>query len=117
MYITYDGGENFKKITHEDGLPKGELGRIGIAFATNKSNIIYALVEAKENGLYKSVDGGKKWTLVSTKNIGDRPFYYSELYVDPKNENRIQNQLKAIPKCKPEIAIRCDVPVWAKTCH
>lgn len=91
MYITYDGGENFKKITQEEGLPKGELGRIGVAFATNKSNIIYALVEAKENGLYKSVDGGKKWTLVSTRNIGDRPFYYSELYVDPKNENRIIN--------------------------
>jgi photosystem II stability/assembly factor-like uncharacterized protein len=91
LYITYDGGENFKKITDEDGLPKGELGRIGIAIATNKPNIIYTLVEAKENGLYKSVDGGKKWTLVSTKNIGDRPFYYSELYVDPKNENRIIN--------------------------
>ena len=45
----------------------------------------------KENGLYKSTDGGKKWSLVSTKNIGDRPFYYAELYVDPKNENRIIN--------------------------
>lgn len=91
MYISYDAGESFKKLTDEDGLPKGSLGRIGIAVAPGKSNIIYALVEAKENGLYKSVDGGKKWTLVSTKNIGDRPFYYAELYVDPKNENRIFN--------------------------
>lgn len=91
LYITYDGGENFKKITSEDGLPEGNLGRIGIAVASNKPNICYALVEAKENGLYKSTDGGKKWALVSTKNIGDRPFYYAELYVDPKNENRIFN--------------------------
>ena len=91
LHISYDGGDTFTKISDEDGLPKGDLGRIGIAIAPNKPNIIYALVEAKENGLYKSTDGGKKWTLVSSKNIGDRPFYYSELYVDPKNENRIFN--------------------------
>jgi len=91
LYITYNGGDSFKRISDEDGLPKGELGRIGIAIAPSKSNIIYALVEAKENGLYKSTDGGVKWSLVSDKNIGDRPFYYSELYVDPKNENRIFN--------------------------
>ncbi len=91
LHISYDGGDTFTKITDEDGLPKGDLGRIGLAIAPSKPNIIYALVEAKENGLYKSTDGGKKWVLVSTKNIGDRPFYYSELYVDHKNENRIFN--------------------------
>jgi photosystem II stability/assembly factor-like uncharacterized protein len=91
LHITYDGGDTWKKLSEEDGLPKGDLGRCGLAFATNKPNIVYALVEAKENGLYKSIDGGKKWSLVSTKNIGDRPFYYAELYVDPQNENRIYN--------------------------
>ncbi|MBC7885819.1 MAG: hypothetical protein H7X99_10110 [Saprospiraceae bacterium] len=91
LYISFDAGDNFKKLSSEDGLPKGELGRIGLAVSPGKPNIIYALIEAKENGLYKTTDGGKKWTLVSTKNIGDRPFYYSELYVDPKNENRIYN--------------------------
>lgn len=78
-------------MTVKDGLPKGDLGRIGIAFAQNKPNIVYALIEAKKNGLYKSTDGGESWTLVSTKNIGNRPFYYAELYVDPSNENRIYN--------------------------
>ncbi|GLR16613.1 hypothetical protein GCM10007940_12280 [Portibacter lacus] len=91
LYITVDGGNNWKEITSENGLPKGDLGRIGIAFATNKSNIVYALVEAKVNGLYKSTDGGFNWKLVSDKNIGGRPFYYAELYVDPQNENRIYN--------------------------
>lgn len=91
LYISYDAGENWTRISTEDGLPKGNLGRIGLAIAPSQPNIIYALVEAKENGLYKSVDGGKKWSLVSTKNIGDRPFYYAELYVDPLNENRIYN--------------------------
>nr|WP_299343894.1 hypothetical protein [Allomuricauda sp.] len=90
LHITYDGGKNWKKLTNEDGLPKGELGRIGIAIAKNKPNIVYALIEAKKNALYKSEDGGLKWKKVNDKNdIGNRPFYYSEIYVDPENENRV----------------------------
>ena len=91
LYITYDGGDNWKEITHKEGLPKGDLGRIGLAFAPSKPNIVYALVEAKKNGLYKSTDGGEKWSLVSQKNIGNRPFYYADIFVDPLNENRIYN--------------------------
>lgn len=90
LYITYDAGKNWKKITDKDGLPKGELGRMGLAIATNKPNIVYALVEAKKNALYRSEDGGLTWKMVNDKNeIGDRPFYYSEIYVDPQNENRV----------------------------
>ena len=90
LYITHDGGKNWKRLSDKEGLPKGDLGRIGIAIARNKPNVIYALVEAKKNALYKSVDGGFKWTKVSDKpGIGNRPFYYSEIYVDPENENRI----------------------------
>ncbi|RDY61190.1 WD40/YVTN/BNR-like repeat-containing protein [Flagellimonas nanhaiensis] len=90
LHITHDGGTTWKKITAEDGLPKGDLGRIGIAIARNKPNVVYALVEAKKNALYKSEDGGFKWEKVNDKNdIGNRPFYYSEIYVDPENENRV----------------------------
>ena len=90
LYMTHDGGDNWKEITQEEGLPKGDLGRIGIAIAKNKPNIVYALIEAKKNALYKSEDGGFKWKKVNDKNdIGNRPFYYSEIYVDPENENRV----------------------------
>ncbi|WP_343485940.1 hypothetical protein [Allomuricauda sp. d1] len=90
LYMTHDGGKNWKKLTDEDGLPKGDLGRIGIAIAKNKPNTIYALVEAKKNALYKSEDGGFKWKKINDKDdIGNRPFYYSEIYVDPENENRV----------------------------
>ena len=90
LYMTHDGGTNWKEITDEDGFPKGELGRIGIAIARNKPNVVYALVEAKKNALYKSEDGGFTWKKVNDKeDIGNRPFYYSEIYVDPENENRI----------------------------
>ncbi len=91
LYVSYDAGETWKKKTSADGLPKGDLGRIGLAIAPSSPNIVYALVEAKKNGLYKSEDGGEKWSLVTTKNIGGRPFYYADIFVDSKNENRIYN--------------------------
>ncbi len=90
LYMTHDGGANWKKLTEEDGLPKGNLGRIGVAIAAGKPNVVYALIEAKKNALYKSEDGGFKWNKVNDKDdIGNRPFYYSEIYVDPENENRV----------------------------
>ncbi|MBC2845823.1 VPS10 domain-containing protein [Winogradskyella flava] len=90
LHITHDGGKTWKRITEDDGFPKGDLGRIGVAIAPNKPNIIYALVEAKKNALYKSEDGGFNWKKINDKSdIGNRPFYYSEIYVDPQNENRV----------------------------
>jgi photosystem II stability/assembly factor-like uncharacterized protein len=91
LHITYDGGATWKKLTHKEGLPEGELGRIGIAAAPSNSDVVYALVESKKNGLYKSTDGGAKWEIINDKmnEIGDRPFYYSEIHVDPKNENKL----------------------------
>ncbi len=90
LHMTHDGGKTWKKLTDKEGLPKGELGRIGVAIARNKPNVVYALVEAKKNALYKSTDGGFKWEKINDKeDIGNRPFYYSEIYVDPQNENRV----------------------------
>ncbi|AXT50578.1 hypothetical protein D1818_06935 [Aquimarina sp. BL5] len=90
LYITHDGGKTWEERTDEDGLPKGDLGRIGVAISRNKPNTVYALIEAKKNALYKSEDGGFNWKKINDKNdIGNRPFYYSEIYVDPQNENRV----------------------------
>jgi photosystem II stability/assembly factor-like uncharacterized protein len=91
LFITVDGGKNWKQITKDDGLPEGQLGRIGVAFSRSMPTRVYAKVEATKNGLYKSDDGGFKWTLVNSDpaQVTDRPFYYQEIYVDPKNENRI----------------------------
>ncbi|MEL7005582.1 MAG: hypothetical protein AAFN93_23050, partial [Bacteroidota bacterium] len=90
MYVTVDGGTNWKKITDEDGFPKGNLGRMGVAVSRSNPNKVYALVESKKNALYASEDGGYKWKKVNDKpGIGNRPFYYSEIYVDPIYENRL----------------------------
>ncbi len=98
IHVSHDGGDTWTKLTSKEGLPKGHLGRVGLAFAPSRPDLIYALIEAKTNGLYKSTDGGKKWSLVSSKNIGNRPFYYAEIYVDPKNENRIYNLWSYVSK-------------------
>ncbi len=98
MYISHDAGETWERKTDKDGLPKGELGRMGMAFSSNKPNIVYAIIEAKENGFYKSTDGGVTWHLVTSKGFGDRPFYYSEIYVDPKNENRIYSLFSRVAR-------------------
>jgi photosystem II stability/assembly factor-like uncharacterized protein len=89
LYVSYDGGETWEKRTDRHGLPKGELGRIGIAIARSKPEVVYAFVEAEENALYRSDDGGLSWRKTTSENVGGRPFYYAEIYVDPQNENRI----------------------------
>lgn len=91
IHITHDGGRTWKKLSSKDGIPEGELGRAGLAISRNKPDVIYALIESKKNALYRSADGGVKWQMVNDKmnEIGDRPFYYCEIYVDPKNENRL----------------------------
>ncbi|MFN0157822.1 MAG: WD40/YVTN/BNR-like repeat-containing protein [Bacteroidota bacterium] len=91
LHVTVDGGKTWTKRSKDDGLPDGELGRIGLAIAPSDPAVIYALIESKKNALYRSDDGGVKWKMVADKNIGDRPFYYGEIHVDPQNENRVYN--------------------------
>ncbi|MFK7908694.1 MAG: WD40/YVTN/BNR-like repeat-containing protein, partial [Chitinophagales bacterium] len=98
LYITFDGGKTWKKQTDKDGLPKGNLGRIGLAIAPSNPKTIYALVEAKKNALYKSTDGGFKWSKIGSKNVGNRPFYYADIFVDPQNENRIYSLHSVVTK-------------------
>ena len=93
LYITYDAGKTFKKLGKEDGLPDSVYGRIGLTISKSDPNRIYALVEAKKNGLYRSDDGGIKWELVNSDPavVTNRAFYFQDIRVDPVNENRVYN--------------------------
>jgi len=93
LYITYDAGKTFKKLGKEDGLPDSAYGRIGLTISKSDPNRIYALVEAKKNGLYRSDDGGIKWELVNSDPavVTNRAFYFQDIRVDPVNENRLYN--------------------------
>lgn len=98
LYITVDGGKNWKKLSKEDGIPDGNLGRTGLAISYNEPDRVYAMIEATKNGLYKSDDGGFKWELVNDKkeDVTNRPFYFQDIRVDPKNENRLYNVYQQI---------------------
>jgi len=92
LYLTQDAGHTWKKLTEDDGMPKGELGRMGVAFSASHPEIVYALVEAEKSALLRSEDGGRSWTRVNEDpKIANRPFYYADLRVDPEFPNRVYN--------------------------
>lgn len=91
LHVSHDGGDTWRRVTPEDGLPEGDLGRIGVAVAPSDPRVVYAFVEGEEeNGLYRSSDGGRSWELRTTDELaGNRPFYYADLRVDPANPDRV----------------------------
>ncbi|WP_286261751.1 WD40/YVTN/BNR-like repeat-containing protein [Thalassotalea atypica] len=92
LYVSIDGGETWSQKTSADGLPEGELGRITLDIAESSPNTVYALVEAEKSALMRSDDGGSSWRAVNSEvGVADRPFYYSEIEVDPNNPDIIYN--------------------------
>ena len=65
IYITVDGGDNWQKLSDKDGIPKGDLGRVGLAISPSNPKRVYALIEAKKNGFYRSDDGGYTWKKIN----------------------------------------------------
>jgi photosystem II stability/assembly factor-like uncharacterized protein len=92
LFVTYDGGDSWKRLTEDDGLPKGDLGRIGLAISRSNPEIVYALVEAAKSALLRSDDGGRTWKTASDdQRVANRPFYYADIRVDPAWPNRVYN--------------------------
>ena len=87
IYKTMDGGSTWEKIMK--GLPKTDMARPGIHIAQNDPNIVYLMTEFEGGGTaFKSEDKGENWELVNDDpNINFRPFYYSDVRVDPNNSN------------------------------
>ncbi len=86
LYKTTDGGAHWRNLEGH-GLPGGILGRIGIAMSAANSNRVYAIIEAKENAIYSSDDGGENWTMVNDEPLWVRPWYQNHIFADPKNQN------------------------------
>ncbi|HTU33126.1 MAG TPA: hypothetical protein VMF66_04925 [Candidatus Acidoferrum sp.] len=90
IYKTTDGGAHWADITRSEGLPKGLLGRIGIAVTAANPNVVYAIVQAKEGGVFRSDDAGKTWKRVNDDmSLRQRAFYYMAVFGDPKDANTV----------------------------
>jgi len=89
LYRSMDGGVTWAKLTN--GLPKGPIDRVGVAVAPSHPETVYMVTEAKEGGvLFRSDDRGNSWQMVNDDpTINFRPFYYSDIHVDPTNPLRV----------------------------
>src|SRR5580704_7791422 len=92
VFKSTDGGEHWTELTdaNSKGLPAKPWGRIALAVAPAKPNVVYAMIESKSSALYRSDDGGQSWTkLDASQFMVWRPFYFANLIVDPKDENKV----------------------------
>ena len=89
VWKSTDSGETWKEITSNKGLPTGVLGKMTIAPSAAKRNLVYMMVEHKaKGGLYKSIDGGKTWSVVNQEaKIRQRSWYFSRVIAHPKIAN------------------------------
>ncbi|GAG20620.1 unnamed protein product, partial [marine sediment metagenome] len=101
IFKSINGGRSWKKL--KEGLPTGDLGRIGLALYRKNPEIVLAIVEhgfqpkpsTKDyknmsklgSGIYRSEDGGKTWKYMNRYN--NRPFYYSQIYINPNDDKYV----------------------------
>ena len=89
LYKSTDGGLTWKHLEGH-GLPDGELGRIGVSVSGANSNRVYALIEAKKGGLYRSDDAGNTWTLVNDdERYRQRAWYFTHVFADPQQQDTV----------------------------
>lgn len=88
IFKTTDGGATWREITANKGLPRGVLGKIGIAVSPANPRRVWAIIEADSGGLYRSDDAGATWSWINKdRSLRQRAWYYSKIYADPKDTN------------------------------
>lgn len=87
IHKTNDGGKTWTKLT--EGLPSGDVGRIGLAIAPSKPDVVYALIETQDGGgFYRSTDRGASWEKRFPYRSSSAQ-YYQEIFVDPDVADRV----------------------------
>lgn len=90
LRVSRDGGDEWLDLGPDEGLPEKPWGKVGVAVAPSDANRVYALVEAKKGGLFRSDDGGKSFTRINGHRVlRQRAWYYSTLRIDPTNADVI----------------------------
>jgi len=87
VYKTTDAGDSWEELT--EGLPESP-GKVGVDVSPARPQRVWAIIEAEEGGLFRSDDGGAKWTRVNKKRIlRARAWYYTRVFADPLDPERV----------------------------
>ncbi|MCA6409661.1 MAG: glycosyl hydrolase, partial [Cytophagales bacterium] len=90
IYKSTDGGETWKNISTNDGLPKGIWGISCVSVSPVNSNRVYAMIENDNGGVYRSDDAGQTWKKMNEdRNLRQRAWYYTKIYADTKDEDML----------------------------
>jgi photosystem II stability/assembly factor-like uncharacterized protein len=90
LFKSVDGGDTWTEISRNKGLPKGILGKIGVAASGAQRDRVWAIIEAKDGGVFQSDDGGETWVRKNEdRRLRQRAWYYSRIYADPQNANTV----------------------------
>ena len=88
LWKSTDSGDSWIKLSENEGMPAGPLGIIGLSLSAANHKKIYAMVEAKQGGLFVSEDAGETWRRVNDdRSLRQRAWYYTRVYADPADED------------------------------
>ena len=88
LWKSTDGGDTWKNISSNEGMPKGIWGIVGVSVSPVNSNRVYAIIENDKGGVYRSDDGGTTWKMMNEdRSLRQRAWYYSKIYADTKDED------------------------------
>ena len=90
LWKSTDGGDTWKNISRNKGLPKKALGIIGVTVSPSNPQNVYAILEAEDGGVFRSRDGGDTWEKTNeSRDLRQRAWYYSRIYADPKDDDAV----------------------------
>jgi photosystem II stability/assembly factor-like uncharacterized protein len=90
IFKSTDGGDTWTELSRNPGMPKGTIGKVGIAVSPANPERVWALVEAEDGGVFRSDNGGTTWTRINEeRRLRQRAWYYTRIYADPKSADTV----------------------------